>query len=123
MKKTIKTTVKIMTITMLFVAGILIGANKTTNAKIQENDSKKKVGIEYTYYQEGNKQEIDGFYLDDSDLLVMLTDGSYAIFNGVQKIYTFQPVDLGDWDYSLDSEEKLINIIKTYISMKNTGTF
>lgn len=108
---------------MLFVAGILIGANKTTNAKIQENDSKKKVGIEYTYYQEGNKQEIDGFYLDDSDLLVMLTDGSYAIFNGVQKIYTFQPVDLGDWDYSLDSEEKLINIIKTYISMKNTGTF
>ncbi len=123
MKKTIKTTVKIMTITMLFVAGILIGANKTTNAKIQENDSKKKIEIEYTYYQEGNKQEIDGFYLDDSDLLVMLTDGSYAIFNGVQKIYTFQPVDLGDWDYSLDSEEKLINIIKTYISMKNTGTF
>lgn len=53
----------------------------------------------------------------------MLTDGSYAIFNGVQKIYTFQPIDLGDWDYSLDSEEKLINIIKTYISMKNTGTF
>ncbi|MCI9070224.1 hypothetical protein [Clostridium sp.] len=123
MKKQIKTTLKIMAITMLFVAGILIGANKTTNAKIQENDSKKKVGIEYTYYQEGNKQEIDGFYLDDSDLLVMLTDGSYAIFNGVQKIYTFQPVDLGDWDYSLDSEEKLINIIKTYISMKNTGTF
>lgn len=123
MKKQIKTTLKIMAMVIVLVAGILIGATDKATAQTEKNQKTESVGIEYTYYQEGNKQEIDGFYLDDSDLLVMLTDGSYAIFNGVQKIYTFQPVDLGDWDYSLDSEEKLINIIKTYISMKNTGTF
>lgn len=53
----------------------------------------------------------------------MLTDGSYAIYNGQQENYLFQPVNLGDWDYTVDSPQQLENIIKTYISMKNTGKF
>ena len=83
----------------------------------------ENVGVEYMWYQEGDTQEIDGFYLDDSDMLVMLTDGSYAICNGQKNTYMFQPVNLGDWDYTVENEQQLENIIKTYLSMKNTGLY
>ncbi len=119
---------------VMMIVGLMIGAKNNEVEKIVEVPVEKivkevvetpieNVEIEYMWYQEGDVQEIDGFHLDDSDMLVMLTDGSYAICNGQKNTYMFQPVNLGDWDYTVENEQQLENIIKTYLSMKNTGLY
>lgn len=119
---------------VMMIVGLMIGAKNNEVEKIVEVPVEKivkevvetpieNVEIEYMWYQEGGVQEIDGFHLDDSDMLVMLTDGSYAICNGQKNTYMFQPVNLGDWDYTVENEQQLENIIKTYLSMKNTGLY
>ena len=119
---------------VMMIVGLMIGAKNNEVKKIVEVPVEKivkevvetpieNVEIEYMWYQEGGVQEIDGFHLDDSDMLVMLTDGSYAICNGQKNTYMFQPVNLGDWDYTVENEQQLENIIKTYLSMKNTGLY
>ena len=119
---------------VMMIVGLMIGAKNNEVEKIVEVPFEKivkevvetpieNVEIEYMWYQEGGVQEIDGFHLDDSDMLVMLTDGSYAICNGQKNTYMFQPVNLGDWDYTVENEQQLENIIKTYLSMKNTGLY
>ena len=45
-------------------------------------------------------------------------DGSWFICNDDEKEYIFQAVDLGDWDYNLDSKEDLKKIIATYFINK-----
>lgn len=82
-----------------------------------------KVDVEFTWVQEGNEQELEGFHLENGDLLTVLTDGSYSIVNESQGIYFFQPVDLGDWDVSLESSTQVEKIIATYMSIKNTGMY
>lgn len=81
------------------------------------------VEVSTIYEQVGTEQKLDGYYLEDGDIVVEFTDGSWAISNEKTNFHIFQPVDLGDWDYSLDNAQQLENIIKTYLSMKNTGMF
>ena len=51
-----------------------------------------------------------------------LTDKSWFLIDRENNKYIFQPVELGDWDYELNSEEKLKNIIATYfINKYNTN--
>lgn len=60
---------------------------------------------------------------DVGDRFYELSDGSYFVINTTKDQYIFQPTDLGDWDYELDNIEQLNNIVKTYISIKNTGGY
>lgn len=51
-----------------------------------------------------------------------LTDKSWFLIDKENNKYIFQPVELGDWDYELNSEEELKNIIATYfINKYNTN--
>ena len=51
-----------------------------------------------------------------------LTDKSWFLIDRENNKYIFQPVELGDWDYELNSEEELRNIIATYfINKYNTN--
>lgn len=51
-----------------------------------------------------------------------LTDKSWFLIDKENNKYIFQPVELGDWDYELNSEEELRNIIATYfINKYNTN--
>ena len=51
-----------------------------------------------------------------------LTDKSWFLIDRENNKYIFQPVELGDWDYELNSEEELKNIIVTYfINKYNTN--
>lgn len=51
-----------------------------------------------------------------------LTDKSWLLIDRENNKYIFQPVELGDWDYELNSEEELKNIIATYfINKYNTN--
>lgn len=51
-----------------------------------------------------------------------LTDKSWFLIDRENNKYIFQTVELGDWDYELNSEEELKNIIATYfINKYNTN--
>lgn len=51
-----------------------------------------------------------------------LTDKSWFLIDRENNKYIFQPVELGDWDYELNSDEELKNIIATYfINKYNTN--
>lgn len=51
-----------------------------------------------------------------------LKDKSWFLIDEENNKYIFQPVELGDWDYELNSEEELRNIIATYfINKYNTN--
>ena len=51
-----------------------------------------------------------------------LTDKSWFLIDRENNKYIFQPVELWDWDYELNSEEELKNIIATYfINKYNTN--
>lgn len=51
-----------------------------------------------------------------------LEDKSWFLIDKENNKYIFQPVELGDWDYELNSEEELRNIIATYfINKYNTN--
>ena len=51
-----------------------------------------------------------------------LEDKSWFLIDKENNKYIFQSVELGDWDYELNSEEELRNIIATYfINKYNTN--
>lgn len=127
-----KNLVKGLILAGVFGLGIMLGVNlnkpvqnveKVAVVEEKEVETQEKVVVEFVWYQEGNVQELDGYYLQDGDMLVELTDGSWAISNLKENTYVFQPVALGDWDYTVDNTQQLENLIKTYLSMKNTGMF
>lgn len=103
---------------VMMVVGLLMGFKD----EVVEVEN-KKVTVEYVWEQQGDEQELDGFYLENGDVVVMLSDESFALMNREKNQYLFLPIDLGDWDYELENETQLENIIKTYLSMKNTGTY
>lgn len=102
--------------------GIGIGSELVTEPVAQVAEE-NKIEVTMTWYQEGNVQELDGYYLEDGDMLVELSNGSWAISNHKNNYYVFQAVELGDWDYQVESPKQLENIIKTYLSMKNNGWY
>lgn len=89
-----------MILTIILFTAILI-----TSFIIQETDEDK---FEIT------KTEYNKIY--------ELTDKSWFLIDRENNKYIFQPVELGDWDYELNSEEELRNIIATYfINKYNTN--
>lgn len=87
--------------------GVLIGANTNKVEKVE-------VSRILT-------QSEDGVYIDQGEQYIELSDGSWIIYGNGN--YIFQPVDLGDWDYQVENEEQLENLVKTYISIKNTEKY
>lgn len=73
---------------------------------ISKNSNKNKFLIQETEYK--NVYELE--------------DKSWFLIDKENNKYIFQPVELGDWDYELNSEEELRNIIATYfINKYNTN--
>lgn len=73
---------------------------------ISKNSNKNKFLIQETEYK--NVYELE--------------DKSWFLIDKENNKYIFQPVELGDWDYELNSEEELKNIIATYfINKYNTN--
>lgn len=73
---------------------------------ISKNSNKNKFLIQETEYK--NVYELE--------------DKSWFLIDKENNKYIFQPVELGDWDYELNSEEELRDIIATYfINKYNTN--
>ncbi|EOU2097119.1 hypothetical protein C0L75_03100 [Clostridium perfringens] len=62
--------------------------------------------------------EKDCIFLDEGEIYYEFTDGSWALANPKNNKYSFQPVELGDWDYELKSQKDLRNVVFTYIENK-----
>lgn len=104
----------ILTGATLILIGMILGGFIVTNRIQKHNEVKLNRTI---------TQSEEGIHLEEGDVMIELTDGSFAIYNEEKQTYMFQPVELGDWDVPVETMKQLENCIKTYISIKNTGTY
>ncbi len=122
MKKLINATLILGIFFIGFLVGFMVDNAEVIELKAQI-ENQKEIEVTEVYYQDGDVQEYEGFYLEDGDTLVMLSDDSFGIANLQKNTFSFQPVEMGDWDYELDNQKQFENIIKTYLSMKNNGYY
>lgn len=93
----------------------------TDNYKIND---KITIATEAERAPRGEKFEaIKTYTQEDGDIITEYNNGSWSLINEATKTYCFQPVELGDWDYKLESKEDLTNIIATYKSVYETGYY
>lgn len=62
--------------------------------------------------------EVEEIVIENGKEFIELSDGSFGLINREKNIYSFQPVELGDWNLELESAEELNNVITTYLSLK-----
>lgn len=99
--------VKILILIIVLGLGVSIGvsANKLERVHVARVEYKSQ----------------DDVYLEKGEKYIELSDGSYYIYGNGN--YIFQPVDLGDWDYELETYDDLMKVVNTYLSIKNTGMY
>lgn len=142
MKKNVKGLVVVMMMMGCFIAGVnhektqdskkvIVASQMASDGEVQVTYSD---GSSETFYMDsvaGKKVEIqevlretsEKFVLDDSEIGVILTDGSWASIDQEKNVYEFQPIEMGDWSYNFDSLEKLENAMKTYMEGKNENCY
>lgn len=104
-----KKLVKALGLIGVLALGIVIGAN------LNKNEVEK---VHITRVEIESQEDV---YLEKGEKYIELSDGSFYIYGNGN--YMFQPVDLGDWDYEVETYEQLMNLVNTYLSMKNTGVY
>lgn len=131
-------------IKILLTISIITGILMTATAITIKSVDKTETGISINFFN-GNKYTIekavketqpelkvsnvlykstDNFHLDDGDIGIEFSDGiTFAVANLETNTYAFQPAELGDWDLTFDNLKDFENCIKTYISIKNTGSY
>ena len=101
-------------VSFILALGVIIGACEIYNRYI-EPKAQTQFKVTNVLYESTND-----FYLENGDIGIEFSDGSYAIANLETNKYTFQPAALGDWDYNdFDSLEEFKNCIKTYANNIN----
>lgn len=127
-------------LTISIITGILMTAMAITIKSVDKTETGLLInfndGSGY-YIETANKEEIqttfevtnvlyestNDFYLENGDIGIEFSNGSYAIANLITNEYTFRPAALGDWDYSFNNLQDFENCIKTYASIQNTGSY
>lgn len=68
------------------------------------------------YYMENqnNKIEVVSDVEYDGKRVIDFNNGSWAVINKKENKYTFQPVELGDWDYEFDNLKDFKDCIQMY---------
>lgn len=115
MKKIIKT-LAVFLIAIGFVVSVMADTSKKEVVATTVAESVAEKSSAQVYITNVERVEGKGVYTDFSD-------GSWSLENRETGVYIFQPVDLGDWCYELDSADELQKITLTYMTMSNTGSF
>lgn len=116
-----KTLTKTLTIVLLLTAITIISIlliNKPIHVESYTATVKKEVTVSNVLYE-----SIDDFYLDENEIGIEFSNGSYAIANTTSNTYRLQIIELGDWDIEFDNLQDFENCIKTYISIQNTRLY
>ncbi|MEG1310520.1 MAG: hypothetical protein RSD47_00800 [Romboutsia sp.] len=69
------------------------------------------------------RESTKDFKLNKGEVVTEYTDGSFTLVNEKSGLYEFQPCELGDWNYKVKNQTELDKIVKTYLSIKNTGEY
>lgn len=117
MNKSIKKIITLILVIISTVSITLISNNLIQTNKPNKQQS-KTVSIIATFTESRND-----FHLENGDTAIELSDNSFAIYNETTNLYSFTPASMGDWDYKLNNKTELDNIIATYISIANNGTY
>ena len=103
---------KITILTMVIITiGLLIGATQQTNTN-------NKVTVTNILHESTND-----FYLEPNEIGIEFSNGSWAVVNEQTNTYIFQAVELGDYEQEFNNLQDFENCIKTYASIKNTGSY
>ena len=116
---------------ILILIMVIAGAFMVRRSAVIESKTVKNTEIEQIKNNMNNKMEItrvltqstDDVYLEEGDIFTEFNDGSYTIENPNTGLYLFQAVELGDWDYTVNSKEELSNLVETYKSIKEVGYY
>lgn len=89
------------------LVGYVVGLNETQYIKVEKTLTKST----------------DDIYIENGDKYIELTNGSWIIINEQNETYEFQPIELGDWSYEVNSLDELQKIVETYINIHNIGQY
>ena len=84
----------------------MIGATPKSNKEVVKIDK-------YIY------KSTNDFHIEQGEMGIEFSDGSWAIVNETRKEYIFQPVELGDWSMDFNNIKDFKNCVKTYLEIKN----
>ena len=110
MKKLIKKT--IITLSILSV-GVGIG-KATISTSVEAQNEQKTVTISQIVTESN-----DDWNLNEGSYAVEFTDGSWALIDKINHKYIFQPVSMGDWDYTCENIQQLKKCIANYLVINN----
>lgn len=120
---------KILLIISIILGGLIITATLIIKSidKIEtarciniNNNEEIKTTFEVTNVL---RESTNNFYLDDGEIGIEFSNNSFAIANLATNKYTFQADELGDWSLEFDNLQDFEKCIKTYISIKNSGSY
>ena len=114
-----------LTITSILLATTisLIGCSNLKAIK-NTSDKEKAIREDCEASQKSNKVEVKNItYESNGDIIVDFTNGSWCIVNQEKGIYEFQPIEMGDYDYSFNDLVTMQKAIKTYLSIQNEGSY
>lgn len=111
-------------------SGTLITFRDNTGYYIEKSDKNKIKNVQSTptgtlttyedgtgYYEENenkNLKIVNQYTKENGDLVIDFSNGSWAIINDKTKKYIFQPIELGDWDYTFSTKQELKNCMEMY---------
>lgn len=126
--KTLLKTILVILITIGAIAAITIKSVDTTptgvlitfrfNGQGYYIERQTKVEVTNILYESTND-----FYLEPNEIGIEFNNGSWAIANEQTDTYIFQAIELGDWEQQFNNLNDFENCIKTYTSIKNTGSY
>ena len=113
MKKLIKTLLIIS-----IISGIFTTAAVSIIEKAKDKEPQSTFEVTNILYESTND-----FYLEPNEIGIEFNNGSWAVVNEQTNTYIFQAIELGDWEQQFESLQDFENCIKTYASIKNTGSY
>lgn len=114
----------------LFIGGVIGHIEKIEPVQAEENYSRAWSSSEnnsinnYDSLKRGEKLEIEYTeYRTPKEYIIEFNNGSFIYVNEEKNIYSFTPVELGDWDYNVNSLQELEKLVQTYKSIYETGYY
>lgn len=103
---------KIVKVVLVLILGMIIGGVFTKITAPAGKETKEKISVVEVYTCE-----------NDGDVITEYSDGSWSCVNSENGVYEFQPIEMGDWSYVVDTKEQLDNLVATYKNIKEIGMY
>lgn len=94
------------------IKGILLSVTIGLTFTVGKNfNTTEEIKVEKVLYA-----STDDFHIEDGEIGIEFSDGSWASVNQDKNNYVFQPILMGDWSYDFDNLEDFEKCVNTYIA-------